>query len=60
MGQRVITSLNHFDLKKIKIKIIIMQIKEGKKSTRGIIFLVTKKNTRGKERRKKQREKVEK
>jgi len=29
MGQRVVTSLNHIDLKKIKIKIIIMQIKKG-------------------------------
>jgi len=39
MGQRVVTSLNHLDLKKIKIKIIIMQIKKGEKSTRrGIIF----------------------
>jgi len=31
MGQRVVTSLNHLDFKKIKIKIIIMQMKKGRK-----------------------------
>jgi len=35
MGQRVVTSLNHLDFKKNKkIKIIIMQITKGDKSTR--------------------------
>jgi len=37
-----------------------MQIKKGKKKHTGDHFLVTKKNTRGEELRKKQREKVEK
>jgi len=60
MGQRVITSLNHFDFKKNKNKNNNNANKKGKKKHTGIIFLVTKKNTRGEERRKKQREKVEK
>ena len=59
MGQRVVTSLNHFDFKKIKIKIliIIMQIKKGEKKHTGNHFLVTKKKGRKRGEEKKRKEK---
>jgi len=60
MGQRVVTSLNHLDFKKIKkikikIIIIIMQIKKGRKKHTGDHFLVTRRTHVG--RRKKEKEK---
>jgi len=51
MGQRVITFLNHLDFKKNKNN--NNANKKGEKNTRGIIFLVKEKNTRGEEQRKK-------